>query len=885
MKKLLAFLLLCIVASSAHAELNTPDQRAGTRGALRVRGVSVATAVGTAINVMMPPYNAACDGKTLDNGPFAAALATGQPVYIPPTVNGCVLNNLAVPSFSKIIGQAAPAYTTNGTASRVIPQTGATNVFNVASTNSTLFQNIDVLCATPGTYNTAVRGFSSQSTYMRLIDMSIRYCGNGGVGDNTFATSALFVHNVVFYGNGQANTTAGVMNLVDSQIIGGDFAANQDGIYLPTGSNDNQVTDIKSEFNLGFGINCYQCQHTAVSGGVWDRNYKGAFSLTQAQSFSSAGAMFRRNGRNNSYGQEQDIYFNGNDNGIQIVGFTTDHGKDDNGTNNDTPAYIVLFNANTDTNVVIQGDCSGYSSGGAFLFNASPFTPNPSVTLLCTNPTMVSNIAAGQLAAGTTLPVAFTNTGVAVGNLVDGPNIPQGDTVASFINSAAVTLTTNGTTASGNGTLHFASGGTSCVNGMYIIDTTATTVIPQGTTATGSSATTITMSANATGSGVGSGDTIICYPSITLKTATSSALAPASTNNPQFVHVTPDASSLSSFGSSLFPGGGAFPGSLFVNGVTNTGSLLLNGSQSPLTPGGRLTLTSNTPVMTADSAGATTIYYADYVNDLVPIYNGTNWIEYNLGGQISLTLNTTNMPTTEVFDVYAVNVSGTPTLCAMYWGGNTSRSTSAGGKSGTANASIALKNGIWTNNAAIAASNCYNNTTAYTISQNQGTYLGTFYTTANGQTTMNLAPSSASGGSNNFLGLYNAYNQVEYASVEQDSTVSLSYTTAAWQSMNNNTANRVSFVDGLQQSQITAAMRVGATTTGTIYAGLGLDSTTSPIVPYAGSSTALSMLVPTDYITPKLGFHYIQALQYGGTAATWYLSGNSNYALTVKLRM
>lgn len=69
-------------------------------------------------------------------------------------------------------------------------------------------------------------------------------------------------------------------------------------------------------------------------------------------------------------------------------------------------------------------------------------------------------------------------------------------------------LTTNGTTASGNPTLHFASVPAWIVAGMTIRDTTTSSVIPAATTVLSTTGTTVTMSANATGGGVGGTDVI-----------------------------------------------------------------------------------------------------------------------------------------------------------------------------------------------------------------------------------------------------------------------------------------------------------------------------------------------------------------------------------------
>ena len=46
----------------------------------------------------------------------------------------------------------------------------------------------------------------------------------------------------------------------------------------------------------------------------------------------------------------------------------------------------------------------------------------------------------------------------------------------------------------------------------------------------------------------------------------------------------------------------------------------------PITPQGRLTLTTQRPVMTTDVVLATTIYYTPYVGGRVPLYNGTSFV-------------------------------------------------------------------------------------------------------------------------------------------------------------------------------------------------------------------------------------------------------------------
>lgn len=72
----------------------------------------------------------------------------------------------------------------------------------------------------------------------------------------------------------------------------------------------------------------------------------------------------------------------------------------------------------------------------------------------------------------------------------------------------AGTSTTSATTASGNNTLHFTSVPAWVTAGMSVSDETGA-VIPASTTVVSVTSTTVVMSANATGGGVGNGDTIV----------------------------------------------------------------------------------------------------------------------------------------------------------------------------------------------------------------------------------------------------------------------------------------------------------------------------------------------------------------------------------------
>ena len=100
------------------------------------------------------------------------------------------------------------------------------------------------------------------------------------------------------------------------------------------------------------------------------------------------------------------------------------------------------------------------------------------------------------------------------------------------------------------------------------------------------------------------------------------------------------------------PGGGVTS----VNG--QTGAIV-----SYYAPGGRITLTSATPVMGSSVAGATTVYYTPYAGNIVPIYDGTNMIATVVAEVSQATTDSTKSPAavaaSKIYDLFVWNDSGT----------------------------------------------------------------------------------------------------------------------------------------------------------------------------------------------------------------------------------
>jgi hypothetical protein len=314
-------------------------------------------------------------------------------------------------------------------------------------------------------------------------------------------------------------------------------------------------------------------------------------------------------------------------------------------------------------------------------------------------------------------------------------------------------------------------------------------------------------------------------------------------------------------------------GNLFQTPVPFTCS----GAPSTPMPGGRLTLCASPPcpaVMTGDVTGATTIYYVPYLTQQVPVYNITanSFGPVDIGSSgLSVALDSSNQLLGRLYDIFLETVrTGSAELCVgPAWSSSTAGSSSRG--TGYNTAQLAQVNGVWANAAGLAAYEVAPGTPAVTTPCPiyACTYLGTIYTTANGQTSQQFAPASAGGGSNPCLCLYNAYNRVALTSRSND-TVGYTYNNSSgWRSMNNSASNRVTAVDGLAQMQIVAQLTdaLGNATLNARTAEMGIEfnvSGTSLAAPLQSVVAALptsGSYGATAPSTPYLGLWYAQAVE------------------------
>lgn len=87
---------------------------------------------------------------------------------------------------------------------------------------------------------------------------------------------------------------------------------------------------------------------------------------------------------------------------------------------------------------------------------------------------------------------------------------------------------------------------------------------------------------------------------------------------------------------------------------------------------GRLTLTTATPVTTADVTAATTLYYTPYIGSAIALFNGINW---DILSFAELSLNISAYTAGKNYDIWVYNNSGTAALDSTVWSNDTTRAT------------------------------------------------------------------------------------------------------------------------------------------------------------------------------------------------------------------
>jgi hypothetical protein len=289
--------------------------------------------------------------------------------------------------------------------------------------------------------------------------------------------------------------------------------------------------------------------------------------------------------------------------------------------------------------------------------------------------------------------------------------------------------------------------------------------------------------------------------------------------------------------------------------------------------GHRVTLTSGTPVLNANVAGATTIYFTPFTSDRTTVWDGTSFIVMS-AAELSLLLDS-NVLAAQIYDlfVFLLPASGAAanTIAFGYgpaWSSNTVRS-----------AAISRFNGIYTNSAQIVIRT--SSTPTYTVPPRYATYVGSFIASGNGTVDFNMNPAAAAGGSGKIGGgLFNMHNRVPFILTERDSTASYTYNGATWRVSDGNANNIVTFLDGLGEVFVKASFQVYANGGGQpINMAISMNSTSAtPTMAQAGfyrvtgGSGAVNGVHETyNYFLPAQGYNAFYPMELrnaGGVGAT-----------------
>lgn len=283
-----------------------------------------------------------------------------------------------------------------------------------------------------------------------------------------------------------------------------------------------------------------------------------------------------------------------------------------------------------------------------------------------------------------------------------------------------------------------------------------------------------------------------------------------------------------------------------------------NTTLAAIDPGGRLTLTSGTPVTTADVTGATTIFYAPYKSIYVPVFDGTNWALQSIGAGISqTTADNTKSPAAVAnnsnYDLFVWNdtVAGVIRLSRGFaWTSDTARGTGVG------TTELIQQNGRWVNKNA--------------ITNGPGALLGLYVGTVRSDGSAQINDSKAK------RHVWNMSNRVLRTMVRVEPNGSWTYTTAAFRQANASAANQLDYVVGLAEDNILCRLTgMFSNSTANVDAaiGIGVDSTTinSASISAEGCNPAVNKVVAlsADFLgIPGLGRHTLVWLETSSSVGT-----------------
>jgi hypothetical protein len=306
--------------------------------------------------VSVTDFGAMGDGTTDDSAAFTAAFASGaKKVVVPTTAKYYKIKNVVVPAGIELEGLGRKrVYTVSnisqleGSGAIVFDTTGS---FCMAFAGSNKISNINFYGV-----NKTCNGIGTGSGGS-LVFRDVSMIGfNAGFGGSAYVTDSR-----LWNCHASGNVT-GIVNFVDSHFYGCEINDNTDiGVKMEAGANDNTFVGCKIEWNLGYNWYFYNNVHNNIVGGVTDRSGSYGFQI-QLSSLTVNGTIVRRSGKDDAVAS---AHFNlGNNSVLSLNGVLTFVGTNDDGSGNNTPAYIFRVQDSTSGPVFANGcDLTGYTIG------------------------------------------------------------------------------------------------------------------------------------------------------------------------------------------------------------------------------------------------------------------------------------------------------------------------------------------------------------------------------------------------------------------------------------------------------------------------------------------------------------------------------------------
>lgn len=309
---------------------------------------------------------------------------------------------------------------------------------------------------------------------------------------------------------------------------------------------------------------------------------------------------------------------------------------------------------------------------------------------------------------------------------------------------------------------------------------------------------------------------------------------------------------------------------------------------------GFLTPSSDTvsPVLTADSIGATTIYLTGIQGNQMFLYNGLSFVPNTItGGQLSLALSSSSQAATGLYDVIGF-LNGTSTLIGFSPAWQTPTVAIGARGTGAGSPQLTRVNGLLVN----AVSQTVNNgATTYAVAASRGLYIGSVFVDATpGQVTCHV-----SWGQSRKWGIWNYYNRKPILLQAGDSTASWAYNNATARASNGSSANSLTVFTGFAEEGIETQFTQNIysncndsqTTTRFFWNGIGWNSTTAfsaraqgAVVAQSNNSTVGFSAVSKLIKPPFLGLNVANCMEqsYDSTSSTNYYGGQDDMVLSAR---